>query len=89
MVFGLNIPDWKTALNEAFANYVKTPLENSTANLSKLAETKANDLQTDLNKKFAEFKSDNNKFQRTAIAILLATFLVITITLTFKENNHD
>ena len=27
MVFGLNLPDWKTALQESFQNYVAVPLE--------------------------------------------------------------
>ncbi|WNE40932.1 MAG: hypothetical protein mread185_000389 [Mycoplasmataceae bacterium] len=92
MVFGINLPDWKTVLNETLSNYVKTPLEQSTANLTNLAEKKTMDLQTDLNKKFAEFKENNQKFQRTLIVITFATFLVITISLTLsnKDNiNHD
>ncbi|WNE40239.1 MAG: hypothetical protein GBAus27B_000306 [Mycoplasmataceae bacterium] len=78
-MFGINLSDWKASLNELLTNNLKTPLE-----------AKANDLQADLNKKFAEFKASNNKFQQTAIAILFATFLVITISYTLKDNiNHD
>ena len=35
MVFGINLPDWKTALQESFQNYVSAPLE------SKFQEVKA------------------------------------------------
>ena len=35
MPFGINLPDWKTALQESFQNYVATPLE------SKFQEVKA------------------------------------------------
>ena len=75
-MFGI---DLKNTLHEALNNYVKSPFEQ-----------KANDLQADLNKKFADFQASNSKFQKTAIAILFATFLVITIAYTFKDNiNYD
>lgn len=75
-MFGI---DLKNTLHEALNNYVKAPFEQ-----------KANDLQADLNQKFADFKSDNQKFQRTLIAIALATFLVITISYTLQDIiNHD
>ena len=28
MVFGINLPDWKSALQESFRDYVANPLEN-------------------------------------------------------------
>ena len=77
-MLGFNLPDWKSSLNEALNSYVKTPLE-----------TKADNFQKDLNQKFIEFKSDNQKFHQTAIAILLASFLVITITLTWQDYDSE
>ena len=49
-------------------------------------ETKANDLQNHLESKFKEFKESNNAFQKTVIAILFASFLVITINFAFPDN---
>ncbi|WNE40205.1 MAG: hypothetical protein GBAus27B_000272 [Mycoplasmataceae bacterium] len=69
-------PDWKGYFNEALNNYLKTPLE-----------TKADNLQADLNKKFTEFRESNSKFQKTAIAILFATFLVITVAYTLQDHH--
>jgi hypothetical protein len=88
MVFGINLPDWKNSLHEALNNYVKMPLEQSATSLNKLAESKVDNLQQDLNKKFTEFKETNQKFQKTLILIAFASFLVLTITLTFKENER-
>ncbi|CAG8437939.1 8411_t:CDS:10 [Ambispora leptoticha] len=45
MVFGINLPDWKSSLQEALTNYVKTPLEQSTASFTKLAENKAQEFK--------------------------------------------
>ena len=68
------LPDWKSSLNEAFATYVKTPLE-----------TKTNALQAQLEQKTNEFKHSNNQFQKAIITILFASFCVGVIAITFKD----
>ena len=72
-----NLPDWKGALNEALNNYVKSPLES-----------KSSEFQKDFNKKFTEFQNHNNRFQQNLIVIAFASFLVLTITLTFQDKNE-
>ena len=74
MVFGINLPDFKGSLNEAFANYVQTPLE-----------TKAAEIQKQLEQKSQEFKQQTFNFQQAIIAILFASFCVGVITVTWKE----
>ena len=68
------LPDWKGALNEAFANYVKAPLE-----------TKAQAWQTQFNQKAHEFYHKTNTFQHAIITILFASFCVGVIAITLKE----
>lgn len=74
MVLGFNLPDWKGALQESFQDYVKLPLEQ-----------KAQALQEQLERKSQEFKQSNSAFQQAVIAILLASFLVGVVALTFKD----
>jgi len=57
---------------------VKNPLESKAEELKKHLESKAN-----------EFKDDNNAFQKTVIAILFASFLVLTINFTFPDNRPN
>ena len=67
-------PDWKGYLQEALTNYVQLPLES-----------KANLIHKDLETKFQEFKTNHQQFQHTLILIALASFLVLTITLTWPN----
>jgi hypothetical protein len=69
------LPDWKASLNEAFQNYVKTPLEQ-----------KAHQLQAQLEQKSEDFKKSNNAFQQAIIAILFASFCVGVIAVNWKDD---
>jgi hypothetical protein len=73
-MFGINLPDFKGSLNEAFQTYVQTPLE-----------AKTQSLQTQLEQATNEFQVSNHHFQHAIIAILFASFCVGVIAISFKE----
>jgi hypothetical protein len=73
-MFGINLPDFKGSLNEAFQTYVQAPLE-----------AKANEIKQEAINKATEFQVSNNHFQQAIIAILFASFCVGVIAITFKE----
>ena len=92
------LPNFKETLDNAFQDYVKTPLERSTANFTKLAEAKANELNSKLEQKANEFESKGEAiaqefqtnakhFQHAIITLLFASFCVGIIAFNWKEDN--
>ena len=70
MPFGINLPDWKSALQESFRDYVANPLE-----------TKTQEFKTLLEKNIAY----GQKTQRALVTIALGIFFLLLIAYFWKD----
>jgi len=66
------LPDWKSSLNEAFVNHVKTPLENKANEFKQLA---------------SENLENGKRTQQALLAIALAIFLLLAIAYFWRGNS--
>ena len=82
------LPNFKETLDNAFRDYVKTPLEAKANELNSKLEQKANELESKGSAIAQEFQTNTKNFQHAIITLLFASFCIGVIVLTWKEN-HD
>ena len=83
------LPNFKETLDNAFHNYVKTPLEQKANELNSKLEQKANEFESKGEAIAQEFQANTKNFQQAIITLLFASFCLGVIVITFKESPHD